>query len=316
MYRKLFIFLFLFIPLVSIANDHCTNPKEYTIDKRCYVTDEQKQTKPYNAVVGLVNNKGNYCTGTIIEDSGELYIITASHCTTDRDSYFNLVPQQSINVVMQNGQQVKTYCRYYSTGFDAKGVNDWALYSIQNSQNLPHVKQSALSSVPEHSFQIGYGSLKIMSDKEIHSFKEEYTKNLLNLIKDEYESDPEMKKSVQNKDNDYGFSKDGGISVFTQDFNLTNFTDVMNNLMKNFNILNDNNNLKVSQCVSGSCQIWQGDSGSGVFDSNGDIIEITVSGLSQIGGTQHASSLERTVVSDRINFVKNPNIKECIEIQK
>ena len=40
-----------------MAADHCTNPTEYTIDRRCYVTDKQKQQKPYNAVVEVLNLK-------------------------------------------------------------------------------------------------------------------------------------------------------------------------------------------------------------------------------------------------------------------
>ena len=65
MYKHLTVFLcrfmlagMIFMPSVSMAADHCTNPKEYTIDKRCYVTDEQKKEKPYNAVVALVHDDG------------------------------------------------------------------------------------------------------------------------------------------------------------------------------------------------------------------------------------------------------------------
>lgn len=319
MYKKLSLFLCCFITFASFANDHCTNPKEYTVDKRCYVTDAQKKTKPYNAVVGLVGDRGNYCTGTIIEDSGELYVITASHCTTNRDNDFNVTPQQSINIVTQNGAQMKSYCRYYGTGVDDKGINDWALYSIdlalQNiplpAQNIPYVKKSELSEVPEHAIQIGYGALRIMSDKEIRAFKEEYKNKLLNVIYDQYYSDSDIKA-----DDYYGFTEDGGVSVFTKDFHLTNFIDVMNDLMEDFHLVNDNNNLKMSQCISSSCQIWHGDSGSGVFDKNGNIIEISISGLDQIGGKRHAKSLARTVVADRTNFFKNPYIKECTEIKE
>ena len=52
--RRIILFLlFLAVPVNLLAEDACTNPDKYTIDKRCYVTDEQKKEKPYNAVVGF-----------------------------------------------------------------------------------------------------------------------------------------------------------------------------------------------------------------------------------------------------------------------
>ena len=54
------------MPQFVLSADSCTNPSEYTIDRRCYVTDKQKQQKPYNATVGLIDVDGYiYCTGTL-----------------------------------------------------------------------------------------------------------------------------------------------------------------------------------------------------------------------------------------------------------
>ena len=54
--------LFAFMSFASMAADHCTDPTNYKVDKRCYVTDEQKKVAPYNAVVALVNDDGwVYC---------------------------------------------------------------------------------------------------------------------------------------------------------------------------------------------------------------------------------------------------------------
>lgn len=323
MKKYIIISLLLFIPSLAMAADHCTNPSEYTIDRRCYVTDEQKQQKPYNAVVGLVDNRGIYCTGTIVEEDGFLYVFTASHCVIPTS---DSVAQNSINIILQNGVQMKPYCKYYEKGVDDKGIIDWALYGIDDTvtslpiQSIPYVKKSKASVLTNDNFSIGYGSLKIMSDAGIRTFKEEYKKRLLNLIDKQENISQKIKDSkqaeIKKDNNDYGFTRDGGVSVWTQDMHLTDFGEIMYNLIKDFNIGNDNNNLKMSECLSGVCQRWHADSGGGVFDSSGNIVAIAVSGLDQIGGAKHAKSGANTIVSDRINFIKIRNIdKGCLKVE-
>ena len=105
--KKIYFSLFLlFVPFLSMADlpmipeDGCSasashyNPalptipisRLYTIDRRCYVTDEQKKNSPYNAVVALIDNEGDaYCTGTVMKQlsTGKLYVRTAKHCVID-----------------------------------------------------------------------------------------------------------------------------------------------------------------------------------------------------------------------------------------
>ena len=83
MKKYITISLLLFVPFMSMAADHCTNPKEYTVDKRCYVTDEQKKEKPYNAVVALIDNVDPYFTGTIVKCEKSYFC----HRVGDDDSF-------------------------------------------------------------------------------------------------------------------------------------------------------------------------------------------------------------------------------------
>ena len=82
MKRILCVFSLLIMPIVCFGfDDACTKPNEFTIDKRCYVTEAQKQTKPFNAVASLKDIMGGiYCSGVIVEKKGELYLYTAKHC--------------------------------------------------------------------------------------------------------------------------------------------------------------------------------------------------------------------------------------------
>lgn len=74
-------FVLLVLPSIAMATDGCVHPEQYTIDRRCYVTDVQKERLPYNTVVALVEDGIKYCTGTIIKDeNGDLYVYTARLC--------------------------------------------------------------------------------------------------------------------------------------------------------------------------------------------------------------------------------------------
>ena len=77
--------LLFLMPFVAMAaDDHCTKPDEYTIDKRCYVTDEQKSQKPYNSVVQvIIPDKNGICTGTIVKEKDGWGLLKSYAATED-----------------------------------------------------------------------------------------------------------------------------------------------------------------------------------------------------------------------------------------
>ena len=239
------------IPTFCLA-DACTDPENYTIDKRCYVTEEQKQEKPYNAVVGLFSDiifDDITCTGTIVRRDNKLYLYTAKHCTDSDKQYIKL----------QTGKKLKTY-KYEVGNFDKRMYsfddvqNDWAIYEIKEetkyipSVNITEYKNTSYEQQWRDVALIGYGSLKIMSDKEFREFKEYYKKYL-------------EKKGLKNGD-----------------------YSMIQNKPKMRDIFNDKS-LKVSFCKYSSagyvndCQAWKGNSGGGLFDKYGNLMGIASMGL-------------------------------------
>lgn len=283
--------LFVFTPGVLFARDACTDPDAFTVDRRCYVTDEQKTEKPYNAVVKVYG-----CTGTIVKIENDYYIYTAKHCVGSKtvDSY------ESIPAVLQNGATV--YADKYGVGNynKATGENrggDWAIYKIWDNFNdgtLPYVYISdkwdwGILSINRDARSVGYGALKIMSDAEIEEFKARYITYLATRKDIPYEQ--------QTETTTYGFEADGGIKAHNS---------YVNNFIYSFlqytdwdyleDAFGDTDALKVSYCKYAtdgseiSCQSWGGNSGGGMFDNKGDIMGIHVWGTYMIGGESHAAS--------------------------
>ncbi len=304
MYKYITILLFL-IPMQLFANrDGCLYPTEYTIDKRCYVTDSEKQTKPYNAVVYLVENG---CTGTIVQDNNNLYLYTAKHCVdTDLDNKTD----KKIDIKLQD-DRIITATRITTGGYDIKSdenhYGDWAVYQINNTQdNIPYVHISDFFKNPDnliyyYSTVIGYGLLKIMSDKEIANLKNMYISHLKNNKSVDY-TQPETTNT--NKIDEYGFFRQG------IHFNNSQVSDFMFSLDADTyqNIFFDRY-LKKSICVfnnTGStkhCQTWTGNSGGGIFDSYGEIMGIYTRGIGLIGGKHHAGYFDNFFNNTGINIV-------------
>ena len=171
--------------------------QEYRIDRRCYVTDEQKKQSPFNSVVALVDNTGNiYCTGTIvsIEPAKDLYVYTAAHCALNVDTMDTY--NHDLRVRLQNGKEI-TVTKVNTGNFlmnIGSGKEDWAIYQISkneqkglpyvhvmnwdkyNSEHL-HVKKNSISGpmpweIPYN--VIGYGSFPISTNKEIKLYKKLY----------------------------------------------------------------------------------------------------------------------------------------------
>ena len=332
------------MPTVCLGlDDACTKPSEFTIDKRCYVTDEQKKTYPYNTVVALIEQDGFlYCTGTIISEfngSSKTRVYTAKHCTDNND---DKLADETITIQTQDGAIYKAtnkdilptepYGNYNITK-DTLYSGDWAKYDLFDApDDLPFTTftthhSGALgkleataenSSVSEKLFLplflakaffgdnnynaqvVGYGALKIMSDKEIQDFKDKYTKFLETSLedavkkvhKDDGLSADEMQKKIDDyKTYDYktGFIGDGvkASNPIVKEF--------INTLSRNDNVaFFDDNNLKTSLCqlnVDGykqGCQSWGGNSGGPIFDKNGKLMGIHTRGNYIIGGERHA----------------------------
>ncbi len=279
--------LFVFVPFMSMAADHCTNPTEYTVDKRCYVTDAQKRRKPYNAVVALVDGSGDpRCTGTIVKGTnGRPYLYTAKHCTDDR----NYVVQSELEIKLQDGRILtvtKNNVGNYNVETDENLNGDWAIYSIAQS-DVPMVEKSSKRKIGVAPLEpyydatdVGYGILKIMSDAEIADFKYKY----ITYLKDE--------KNIDSKGDEkaYGF-KDGGVDTYYNAY-VKNFLTKNNDYWSS--LTDDISKLKLSHCTySGTgrkigCQGWGGNSGGPIFDDRGNIMGIHTRGNREIGGLEHA----------------------------
>ena len=277
--------IFCLIPTITLANsDTCLLPQEYTIDKRCYVTDSQKQIKPFNSVV-LIIDAG--CSGTIVKNNDKLYVYTAKHCT---DTNYDGIPDTKLTVQLQDKRilnAIQVSMGEYEITTDTNQYGDWAIYLLDtNTTDIPYVNisqifQNDVNNAEEQALSIGYGKLKIMSDTEIDNFKNLYVNYLQN-------------QTVQNQ----GFYK-GGINTnneLVQNFVATLDTDYYIDIFAN-------DELKQSRCTimadgsTHNCQTWHGDSGGGVFDNNGNIMRITTRGRSIIGGESHAGKMKFTYSS-------------------
>lgn len=348
--NKILPFLIVLMPTVCLGlDDACTKPSEFTIDKRCYVTDEQKKTYPYNTVVALITQEGYvYCTGTIIREfngSSKTRVYTAKHCTdVNRDK----VVDETITIYTQDGATYKATNKdilpeeaygNYNIAEDTLYSGDWAKYDlfdapddlpfttftthhsgalgkleaseenlyVSEKPSLPLFLVKASLGLNNYNAQVvGYGGLKIMSDKEIQDFKDKYTKfletSLKDAVKEVHKDDGLSADEMQKKINDYE----------TDDYNIGLVGDVVyahNPIVKEFisgtlknalsrndceALFGDNVNLKTSFCqlnVDGyrqGCQSWGGNSGGPIFDKDGRLMGIHTRGDRFIGGRRHA----------------------------
>ncbi len=292
------------VHVVAVAADHCTNPGEYTIDRRCYVTDEQKTQKPYNAVV-MVQGHG-VCTGTIVKgEDDKPYLYTAKHClgyTIKFNEEGEYAAPISTTIKLQDGSFVKA--KPYSVGGGnmdeekddiARDENDWGVFKFkeEDEEKLKSIAvEKSTEKLDPDSYMfadintrvVGYGTLKIMSDKEIKNLKKAYIKYL--------------------KENKISYS-DGGIiddAIYTENKYADKF-------LKEEDVFTDEENLKVSECLYGAyggrgCQGWGGNSGGPVFDTANKIMAIvTKGGLYIAGGHNHATMIKGLKQSIKINDI-------------
>jgi hypothetical protein len=331
MKKYITISLLLFVPFMSMAADHCTNQSEYTVDKRCYVTNDQKKQKPYNAVAGIYDIFGRIvCSGTIVKWNRALtskdfvgygdmlYFITAKHCS---DADFNEIPDEKLDIKLQNGDKISVTLvevGNYDLANDNNLDGDWAIYrlpvdmirdihgqyhinviSVQNMENkFPWIYADANGYHDGRLIRnIGYGTLKIMSDKEIEEFKQRYIDYL-------------QKEGITNiSEENTGIEADGGIYVLhdrASSFKHKLQSGVFSSwYLKN---LVEDRTLKVSSCFfkePNRCQSWSGNSGGPFIDRSNKLCGILTRGTSRIGGPNHAS----TTVDD---LIENPGEKTSI----
>ena len=280
------------IPFIAWANDHCTNPSAYTIDKRCYVTAEEKAQKPYNTTVALIDHTDNtpMCTGTIIRIQDMLVVYTAAHCIV-----FDEHKAEKITIRLQDGREF--IASYNNSGnfvlppetemteeeleewMIEHNPHDWAIYNIpeQYYNNIPYtlITNNYHSNALHNATVVGYGSLKIMSDNDIKDFKQKYIDYL----------------NGRPQNDDYGFVND---NIATNDPVVLNFLYEHQSDISDV-IFNDNIKLKQSKCEYGgefnakNCQAWGGNSGGPVYDNNNHIMGIVTLVYPFIGDTQHAN---------------------------
>jgi len=292
--KKIFVFLLLFcMPMMSLGlDDACTKPDEFTIDKRCYVTDDQKQQKPYNAVVGFLYQDGTkkLCTGTVVKkdvlnkkNKEEYFLYTAKHCSDlDLDNFSD----NNLRIKLQDGREFNTELvkqGNYNLENAEGGFGDWVQYRViidADNSVIPYVKINDFFKKGTKNVEIiGYGRLKIMSDKEINDAKEQYA-NKIKIFSDiEKNEDGTIKRNENN-----GFMEDGGIKG-------TKVLMLFNSYFTRY----FDSELKKSYCQYSSdgfthgCQGWGGNSGGPIFDENGNIMGIVVTGNYAIGGKEHAN---------------------------
>ena len=295
--------------MVSWAeDDSCSYPEQYTVDKRCYVTEAQKNQKPYNAVVAFVapiaedsdpkflNNTD--CTGTVIKIDNKLYVFTAKHCvlsysgnalsyttvkTQDGDR-FPVDINNSSNIHLGTNEVIAAYLGVMSGG-------DWAIYSVPDEYKhiaSTSISQKTRTATGAHdALVVGYGGLKVMSDAEIKEYKRRYIQYL-----------KEEKGSLVAALGKGAMYYPGLGSVRVNENLLENtfpsyLYDTDNSYYED---LFGNKRLKVSKCkytevgIMSGCQAWGGNSGGGVFDNDGNLMAILTAGSPLIGGYRHAKA--------------------------
>lgn len=241
--------------------------QNYTIDRRCYITDEQKKEFPYNAIVRVVSDTG-HCTGTLVKDNADnLYVYTAAHCMPDTNA--------PLTIKLQDGTTFSATPKWNGVGSVKQDVAILEVTS-ENTKSLPAVKMGQFNSA-DHFNVVGYGGLAILSDRMIHEIKQNYA-NHIGVTKDELESKPEiMERFIKFLEKDFGY-----VIIFGDADNLKGSFDCSLRPLADV--------VKGKSSSSGreiDCQTSKGVSGGPVFDKNNNLVAV------------HSSSASAAYMTDR-----------------
>lgn len=365
MKQGLFVLWLVLSPVVAIADvqphDGCIEngkyKSEYTIDRRCYVTDEQKQQAPYNATVALLDEQGRiYCTGTIFRDNQDflledafkyetklpvpgLFVYTAAHC----------INGDRVKIRLQNGKEIITEHVNGTYRIWAKSIMDWAVYKIPEHEQLglPYVDIAYGADAKDELKIIGYGSLAIMSDKEIQDYKQAYIQFLKSDLAKKTDVDNLIESNCKNMQDieSYNVCKHKYLTKqdYTQKY-LGRQLEYLDNVdepesksdyfiagaivttdtpeFDEFNKINpipkDGDLLKESVCHMNSendyCQAWHGNSGGGIF-VGGKLIALVSKGVGTVGGQHHAVFLQDITQKTEYGSKLEKGIEQAVFLQ-
>ena len=261
-------FCLLFLQMVSVAEplpygpyqiyDGCIENGKYkskfTIDRRCYVTPEQKKQSPYNATVALLNKYGEvYCSGTIFRDNQNdttlakgLYLYTAAHCVPDKP--------ETKKIRLQDGSEMFVEKVNVSSHVDKYSDNngDWAVYKIPESEQnvLPFVDIGyGIDPASSQLNVVGHGGLAIMSDENIRAIKEDYVAFLIEFIYTKLTTDPVFVANYEMQS--AGFSKEEEDRYFSDILEQAEQHPETTNLNKDYLVLYPKEELKKAGLPTG-----------------------------------------------------------------
>ena len=258
--KRIFAFLLLFIPTFCLA-DACTNQNEYTIDKRCYVTDSIWKNRPYKHILKMYDNAENivFCTANMVAGK----IVTAKHCVENKDV-------SNITFIAHTGTRISVqYINTETNLYDYAPISqDWVVLTPKAEfQNF--VKENSIYNVQDFSdfadssfVIIGYGGLKILNDKEIKNLKKAYFEYLQATDAANSSIKDDKTASVNQK---IGGFKDA-ITSYLHKYGFNSAEDVFmdTNKMK-LSICAYVENLSELNMISAKCQVWAGNSGGGLY---------------------------------------------------
>ena len=292
MKKIIFLFSLLFMPIMCFGfDDACTKPDEYTVDKRCYVTDAQKKEKPYNAVALVLDQDGKDCSGgTVVKKNDKLYLYIGQNADIGCSGYTG-----KLKVRMPNGgEYVVSYVDSGSWDMDAYQAGlidvdgedpslsgDWAIYEFDKGDVPSYVgiSDKLLTNSRKYEYDaraVGYAIPRVMSDKLIEEWKRLYV-NYLRKHRNQAISKEEEKKFIK-----YGTVYDARVSGFVRymkEYNPNHYNYVYPKTAS----------FMVSKCKytsnneSVGCQAAQG----GLFDSDDALMAISGWGGTAIGGKDH-----------------------------
>ena len=300
-------FLLIAMLPINLLADACTNPDEYTIDRRCYVDGATWAKEPYKHVLKMGDRTGDpWCTANMVAGR----IVTAKHCVLDKDLnnvkftafdgteiYVDPMAESGSYYTEKqviDGEEVKEEYNFEGDwavltpkSVYQKFVTDNSIYNVNGG--LGPLGSSLAGAAFNVDFAvIGFGALKIMSDKEIKNFRRAYvdflydnglyddTEDKIHKLHGKYPIDQAEKRdhikhkmfkevvTVDVSDDSWGQSFFWYGAEYMEKYGLDRWIIDM-----------DTDKLKVSYCLNKwdkdkwgdyqGCQSWGGNSGGGAY---------------------------------------------------